>query len=122
MDILKKALVILIFMSIMAACSKGEPIQTENLSTYGDLLNRITEQGMAISISTDQETYKMPVNQIMLTIENTGNGSVEFGPALYLEKFQNNEWHQIPYKDFTFGDEGLGIELGEIYEEDVPLD
>lgn len=119
---MKRFLFILSFVILLYACSNEDPILLEDLSTHGDLPNHLNEKGTFIVMSTDQKIYKIPVENINLTIENTGNSPVGFGAAHYLEKFQEDKWREIPYENFAFTDEGLGVEAGETFEQTVPLD
>ena len=119
---MKRFLFILSFVILLYACSNEEAILLEDLSTHGDLPNQLNEQGTFIVMSTDQGIYKIPVENISLTIDNIGNSPVGFGAAHYLEKFQEGKWRKIPYENFAFTDEGLGVEVGETFEQTVPLD
>ncbi|KAA0954735.1 hypothetical protein FQ085_17820 [Planococcus sp. ANT_H30] len=123
MKIYKRLFYPSILVFLLVACSNEKPVLLENQSIHDDLPNQLNEQEAAISMSTDQEIYKKPVKEIILTIENTGNRTVGIRSGSYVEMLQDGEWYQVPYEHFSFTDGGVpGIESGETYEEDVPID
>ena len=113
-------LTILIIM--LTACIGQDPTTLEQKSSYTDLPSELQEQETAIQVSSDQETYSLPVKQLRLVIENTGSTGVSFGPAIYLEKLEVDGWYQIPYKNLGFTDGEIGVAIGETYVDEVPVD
>lgn len=107
---------------LLTACIGQDPTTLERESPYNDLPSEFQKQDAAIRISSEQKTYSLPVEQIHLVIENTGSTGVGFGAAIYLEKLEEDDWYQIPYKNLGFTDAEIGIAAGETYMDEVPID
>ncbi|MFS0671672.1 immunoglobulin-like domain-containing protein [Ornithinibacillus sp. 179-J 7C1 HS] len=119
-----KVLVSLIVVGLLlVACSDPLPTTLEIESEYGELKNTFQKEQTSFEITTDKNMYILPVEKIKLHITNNGTTDIGYGGALYLEKLEDGIWYEVPYQDnFTFTDEGLGLEPKATYEEELPLD
>lgn len=106
----------------LTACIGQDPTTLEKESPFNDLPSEFQKQGAAVRISSEQETYSLPIEQIHLVIENTGSKEIGFSAAIYLEKLEEDDWYQIPYKNLGFTDAEIGIAVGETYIDEVPID
>ena len=121
-----RSMKLLLFLSIiivsLTACIGQDPTTLEEPSSYGELPSELKSQGVSIQISSDQEAYSLPVEQLHLIIENTGSTELVFGNAVHLEKLEDDGWYQIPYKDMAFTDIGILLAAGETHTDEVPVD
>ncbi|WP_422124523.1 immunoglobulin-like domain-containing protein [Planococcus sp. X10-3] len=121
-----RSMKLLLFLSIiivlLTACIGQDPTTLEQPSSYGDLPSEFQEQDVSIQISSDQESYSLPVKQLHLIIENTGSTELVFGSAIYLEKLEDDGWYQIPYKNMAFTDIGILLAPGGTHLDEVPVD
>ena len=117
--ILLPFMLLLLFLS---ACIGQNPTTLKTKSSHGDLPSEFQLPGVEIRISSDQARYSLPVKAMHLIIENTGNTALEFGGAVYLEKLEEDSWYEIPYKNLSFTDGGIGVAPGETYLNEVPID
>lgn len=111
---------------LISACSSdrsvSENTSLESKSQYGDLPSKFSEGETTIEVYTDKQVYTLPVDEIVLLIENSGTTSIGFGEPRYLEKLKDGMWYQIPYDSLAFGDIGLSIEPGNVDEQEMPLE
>lgn len=107
---------------IISACSGKSGDESLVKSEYGDLPSAFIEEQTIIQVTTDKKEYSSQVNEITLSIANTGTTAVGYGTSLYVEKLINGKWYQIPYKRLAFEDIALGIEANSSFDQEVPLD
>ena len=68
-------------------------IESKNIEEFIDMYvkdNSITDSGLT------------------LVIKNNTEYSIEYGEEYYLEKYENNEWVKVPYKNDNFGFNAIG--------------
>lgn len=113
---------LMLLLLFLSACIGQNPTTLETESPHGDLPSEFQLPDVEIRISSDKARYSLPVKEMHLVIENTGSTAVEFGGAVYLEKLEEDIWYQIPYKNMSFTDGGIGVAPGETYLNEVPID
>ena len=118
----KLLLLLTILVITLSACIGQNPTTLEQKSAYDDLPSEFQAQDAAIQVSSDQETYSLPLKQLHLVIENTGSTELVFSPAVYLEKLESDGWYQIPYKDMAFTEIAMVLAAGETQMDEVPVD
>lgn len=78
-------------------------------SDKGDLSNLIESKDIKITMNSEKSGYDMGVNQIELKIVNSGNNQIGFGEYYTIEKYVNNTWYEVPFKDNRGFDDILHI-------------
>lgn len=122
MDYRKLLVLLTILVITLSACIGQNPTTLEQKSAYDELPSEFQAQDVAIQVSSDQETYSLPVKQLHLIIENTGNTELVFSNAIYLEKLEADGWYHIPYKDMAFTEIARVLAAGETEADEVPVD
>lgn len=121
------ALFLFSLMLLVAGCSmfQTDP-QKQSLtipSAYNSLPDTFREGGNGLSLRSDQEAYKLPLEELAVIIANTGSNSITLGEQRMLEKLQEGVWYKVPYRDeFAFTDIGLGLGAEEKLEQKIPLE
>ncbi len=123
----KIATLLLISLLILSGCTGFETNRKKNIletvSSHENLPDTFNNGNIAFSMTSDTESYKLPVDDITLIISNSGSSTVGFGEQRTLEKLQEETWHEVPYsKQFAFTDIGLGLEAKEHLEQKMPLE
>ncbi|MFP3344619.1 immunoglobulin-like domain-containing protein, partial [Halomonas sp. SIMBA_159] len=92
-------------------------------SAYNSLPDTFSEGENGLSLRSDQEAYKLPLEELAVIIANTGSNSITLGEQRMLEKLQEGVWYKVPYRDeFAFTDIGLGLGAEEKLEQKIPLE
>lgn len=92
-------------------------------SEYNNLANEVIEQDINISIYICEESYSLPITQLKVILDNQGETVVEYENPIYLDKFQDGEWGQIPYNDdLDFSMEAFELNPGETFEQEIAIE
>lgn len=123
----KVIFMLLVSMIVIYGCSSSKADQhtgsLEKISEYDHLPDTFSNEDTEFSVHSDKEKYVLPVTNMALIITNFGSNAVGFGEYRTLEKFQENTWYEIPYREqFAFGDIGLGLVSGDVTEQEMPLE
>lgn len=100
---------------------KSRPVEVEGEDEQ--LSNELIDGGRNVRLYMDQITYHLPFDTIVFAMENKGSESITYGNEVYLDKFQDGVWVQIPYHShFGFTMEAYELKPGEVVEQEVSVE
>lgn len=104
----------------ISACSDNNVLTLK--SEYDDLNDKYIKNQTSLEVYTDKEYYSLPVDRIVLKIENKGTSELNFGEERFLEKLVDGIWYRVPYKDLGFNSINLTIDPGDSFAQEMPLE
>jgi hypothetical protein len=101
-------------------------LSAEMLNEEGNVIDSVVHvlyvpyQKMNAKLSLDKEVYE--ANDTMsLKLENWGPTSLFFGRPFFIERFENGTWKKVDF-DLFFTLEGLGLDEGRTFTQEINLD
>jgi hypothetical protein len=86
------------------------------------LPNKVEKEEAKFEMRIQKEIYDKPVDEITVEIKNFGSTEITFGTYFWVEKFENDTWNRVPFKENkSFTDIGLHLNPGETYKQIVHL-
>jgi len=98
--------------------SKRELLEVE--SDYDHATNEFIDNQTSVALYVDEGSYSLPFCQLKVILDNKGEVSVGYDHPVYLDKFQDGIWVQVPYNDeLEFSMEAFELEPGETFEQEI---
>lgn len=97
----KLLLLIVVFLLpiLITGCQQNKEKTLIHKSNKGDLPSSINKENTKFIMYLNKSKYSLPINEIILEVKNLGSTNIEFGDNYYVEKYQNNLWYEIPFKE-----------------------
>lgn len=114
------------YLNESGAMVSNETIDGYYLGKNGDWIENASQEDNSlkdVTMKTEKNTYNLGVNEINLYITNNGKNDVYYGLQYEVEKFENNKWVKVPFKDG-----GMFIEIAYVLKpretntQSIPLD
>lgn len=107
----------LLFFIVLVGCQQDSSERKLTESTYGDLSQDVKEQQANISIHIKEASYALPVTELTVILENNGEVAVGYENAVYLDKWQDGTWMEVPFsEEMKFSMEAFELKPGESFE------
>jgi archaellum component FlaF (FlaF/FlaG flagellin family) len=90
------SLLIMVGILFVGGCQSREQM---TLSEKSSLNNIDNETNTGLEINVEQASYNLPVEKVILEVNNLGDDIYIFGAEDTIEKFHNGSWFKIPYND-----------------------
>ena len=121
-NILFYTIVVLLLISGCSIETKPGEESLATVSEYGDLPSAIKENPIELKLTIDKNVYSKKEYRLTFTIDNNSSEPVYFESPVYVEKWKDDKWYQIPYTErLAFTDIVLGVEPHSQSEETIDL-
>lgn len=77
-------------------------------STFGEIPSEYSGEENRVEFSSRMDTYKYPVQELVFDVKNNGSKRISYNELDDLEKWREDGWHRVPYKE---GLDTIDIEL-----------